>query len=95
LIAEKIFLQPAGELPEPFEGGGAWHLLRVDGVNEPGVVPYEKASERLRAAVLARKKQEVLETLVDSARKVTHIEVFSGDMAPDVRPPLPEKKEAP
>ena len=95
LIADKLFLQPVGELPEPFEVGGAWHLLRVDGVNGPGVVPYEKASGRLRAAVLARKKQEVLEGLVDSARKLIRIEVFSGEMAPDVKPPLPEKEAAP
>lgn len=94
-IVDKMFVQPVGELPEPFEGGGAWHLLRVDGVNEPGVVPYEKAAERLRAAILARKKQEVLEALVDSARKLTRIEVFSGELAPDVKPPLPEKEAAP
>jgi hypothetical protein len=67
----------------------------VDGVNEPGVVPYEKAAGRLREAILARKKQEVLEALVDSARNLTRIEVFSGELAPDVKPPLPEKEAAP
>lgn len=94
-LVDKMFVQPVGELPEPFEGGGAWHLLRVDGVNDPGVVPYEKAAGRLRAAILARKKQEILEDLVDSARKVTRIEVFSGELAPEVKPPIPEKEAAP
>lgn len=94
-IVDKMFVQPVGELPEPFEGGGAWHLLRVDGVNEPGVVPYEKAAARLRTAILARKKQEVLEELVDSARKLTRIEVFAEGLSPEVKPPLPDKKEAP
>ena len=94
-IADKMFTQPVGELPEPFEAAGAWHLLRIDSLNEPGVVPYEKAAERLKAALLARRKQEILEDLVDSARKITRIEVYSGELAPEVKPPIPEKEEAP
>ncbi len=102
-IAERMFIQPVGELPEPFEAAGAWHLLRVDAVNEPGVVPFEKAAERIRGVMLERDRTEALAKLIDSAKLLMDITIYKAELdtkrppsTPPTAPPPPEltRKEA-
>ncbi|MBW7863975.1 MAG: hypothetical protein GX580_16660 [Candidatus Hydrogenedens sp.] len=102
-IAERMFVQPVGELPEPFEAAGAWHLLRVDAVNEPGVVPFEKAAERIRGVMLERDRTEALAKLIDSAKLLMDITIYKAELdtkrppsTPPTAPPPPElsRKEA-
>ncbi len=89
-IADRMFVQPAGEVPEPFEAAGAWHLLRVDAVSEPGVVPFEKAADRIREALLERGRSEALAKLIDNAKLLMDIVIYKAELdtkAPPVTPP--------
>lgn len=96
-IAARMFVQPAGELPEPFDAAGAWHLLRVDAVNEPGVVPFEKAEERIRGAILEHARTGELAKLIDNAKLLMDITIYKAELdtrtppvVPPTTPPPPE-----
>ena len=85
-IADRIFKQTVGDVSEAFEGGNAWHLLKVVSVNEPGKVTLEKAHDQIRNYLLDSKRQEAVATAVDKAKYLMDIEIYKAELRPKAGP---------
>ena len=85
-IAERMFTLPVNELSEPFEGGGAWHLLKVMSVNEPGKVTFEKAHDQIRNFLLEGKRRDELSKAIEQAKYVMDIEIYKAELRPEKGP---------
>ena len=85
-VGERLFKQPLGELSEAFEGGKAWHLLKVLSINEPGKITLEKAHDQIRAFLLDSKRQEAVTKAVEQAKYLMDIEIYKADLRPKEGP---------
>ncbi len=85
-IADRMFQQNVGDVSEPFEGGNAWHLLKVLSVNEPGKVTLEKAHDQIRNYLLDSKRQEEVAKAVDQAKYLMDIEIYKAELRPKEGP---------
>ena len=97
-IGERLFKQTPGELSEPFEGGKAWHLVKVLSVNEPGKVTFEKAHDQIRNYLLEGRRRECVTKAVDQAKYLMDIEIFKTELRPKQGPganALPKPPEPP
>ena len=85
-IGDRLFKETPGELSEPFEGGKAWHLIKVLSVNEPGKVTFEKAHDQIRNYLLEGKRREAIAKAVDQAKYLMDIEIFKAELRPKEGP---------
>jgi parvulin-like peptidyl-prolyl isomerase len=73
-----------GEISDPFEAGGAMHILKLIKEYPPGRVPFEDVSERIRAKLYEQALDTRFKRWVDEdLRKRHHIRVLLEDL-PDL-----------
>lgn len=75
-FATRLFTQPPGEVSEPFKSRMGWHILKIETVNEPGVVPFEKVRTRIERTLAAPLRQEAVRALLEQARRIYRVELY-------------------
>ncbi len=65
-----------GDVSEPFRSREGWHIVKLLGYNNPGVVPYEKALPLLDGAVLDHERNRKLDALLEEIREETPPELI-------------------
>lgn len=81
-FAERMFVLPPGELSEPFRSRFGWHILLVESVNPPGVVPFSKVSAEIEKSLLAPRRAERVQQLLEQARLLYRVELTAAEATP-------------
>lgn len=68
----------AGEHGGPYEGKGAYYLIRLKDRKEAGLAGFDEARDEIKRMLLSRKKQEAVVKWLDERKKGAEIEVNMG-----------------
>lgn len=83
---ERLFTLPPGEVSEPFKSRFGWHLLRVEQVNEPGILPFHKVSVEIERSLIEPRRAERVASLLDQARVLYRVELEPAGNATGTTP---------
>ena len=64
-----------GEITEPFKSPAGWHILTVNKVNPPGLIPLEKVRDQLEEMIVSGKRLDIVHVLVAAAKDDIEIEI--------------------
>jgi parvulin-like peptidyl-prolyl isomerase len=73
-----LFTLPPGEVSEPFKSRFGWHILTIERVNEPGVVPFNKVRDDIERSLLAPLRAERVKELLEQARTLYRVELVEA-----------------
>ncbi|MBW2254874.1 MAG: peptidyl-prolyl cis-trans isomerase [Deltaproteobacteria bacterium] len=108
-VVDQAFELEVGEISEPFEAGGGWHVVTVTGKRER----VERTFEQMKGSVLRKVKnerykdlyREYVEKISGSYEVIVHDDILAelevqparrltlGPGAPGIRPKMPEEGE--
>lgn len=83
---EAAFALKPGEFSEPFETQFGWHIVKVDARRERAAPPFEAIKDRLRAAVIHYKAQQIVLELRSKA-KIEYVDPAIKQLVDTERPP--------
>jgi hypothetical protein len=73
-FATAVFSQAAGDWSEPVRSGFGWHLVKVNTVEPPRLLPFEEVLPEVRAAVLTDATASVRRRQLDALRARYHVD---------------------
>lgn len=80
-FAERLFTQPPGVVSAPFKSRMGWHILKIEAVQEPGTIPFERVRSRLERAQTGPARSEVIKELLTRAASIYRVEVYPAESA--------------
>jgi peptidyl-prolyl cis-trans isomerase C len=68
VFEETAFKLKKGDVSQPVRSQFGWHLIKVEDRRQRGAPPFEQIKDRIMAAMIHRKAQEVAQSLRDKAK---------------------------